>query len=44
MGISTKNTTITKKLNFRGNREKIRLSTVNAVLSTLIDYLKPDII
>ena len=42
MGISTKNTTITKKLNFRGNREKIRLSTVNAVMSTLIEYLKPE--
>lgn len=40
MGISTKNTTVTKKLNFRGNREKIRLSTVNAVMSTLIEYLK----
>ena len=40
IGISTKNTTVTKKLNFRGNREKIRLSTVNAVMSTLIEYLK----
>ena len=40
MGISTKNTTVTKKLNFRGNREKIRLSTVNAVMTTLIEYLK----
>ena len=42
MGFSTKNTTITKKLNFRGNREKIRLSTVNAVMSSLLEYLKPN--
>lgn len=40
MGISTKSTTVTKKLNFKGNREKIRLSTVNAVMATLIEYLK----
>ena len=42
MGFSTKSTTITKKLNFRGNREKIRLSTVNAVMSALLEYLKPN--
>lgn len=40
MGFSTKNSTITRKLNFKGNREKIRQSTVNAVLSALINYLK----
>ena len=40
MGFSTKNTTITKKLNFKGNRDKIRLATVQAVLTTLVDYLK----
>lgn len=40
MGFSTKNTTVTKKLNFRGNREKIRLATVQAVLTTLVDHLK----
>lgn len=42
MGISTKNTTVTRKLNFKGNRDKIRLSTVNAVMSTLLEYLKPN--
>ena len=40
MGISTNNTAVTKKLNFKGTREKIRLATVNAVMSTLIEYLK----
>lgn len=40
MGFSTKNTTITKKLMFKGNREKIRLSTVTAVMSSLTEYLK----
>lgn len=42
MGFSTNNTTITRKLNFSGNRDKVRLSTVQAVMASLIDYLKPN--
>ena len=40
MGFSTKNSTVVKKLNFTGNRDKIRRSTVQEVLSSLTDYLK----
>ena len=40
MGFSTKNSTVTKKLHFKGSREKVRQSTVNAVFSALINYLK----
>lgn len=41
MGFSTKNSTVTNKLNFSGNREKVRFSTVQAVMTALVDYLKP---
>lgn len=40
MGFSTPTSTVTKRFHFRGNREKVRQSTVNAVLSALINYLK----
>lgn len=42
MGFSTKNSTVTKKLNFSGNREKVRLATVQAVMAELVNYLKPE--